>query len=203
MSPHISLWLQVTQLVSFSFAPHQPLTIRPSLRSWDMLMTALGGERETVGDAIFGALSNRLTAIQAWQISTWSAKKAGAKPMCFAPPGANTCPCGGWRYLYHPLNHIYNLQSFHLYLIWYDGAFMAPNCIKGVSLLILKKRVQLDPRRNTNMGPPFVFLGETATRVFFLLQRLPPASTGTTPERAHERPAASTKTRAGSLQGSS
>ncbi|CAK9064257.1 unnamed protein product [Durusdinium trenchii] len=33
-------------------------------KSWDMLMTALGGERETVGDAIFGALSNRLTAIQ-------------------------------------------------------------------------------------------------------------------------------------------
>eukprot|EP00913_Durusdinium_trenchii_P006546 g6149.t1 len=30
-------------------------------KSWDMFMVALGGERETVGDAIFGALTSRLS----------------------------------------------------------------------------------------------------------------------------------------------
>eukprot|EP00913_Durusdinium_trenchii_P022757 g21367.t1 len=33
-------------------------------KSWDMFMAALGGERETVGDAIFGALSDRLICIK-------------------------------------------------------------------------------------------------------------------------------------------
>ncbi|CAK9004974.1 unnamed protein product [Durusdinium trenchii] len=33
-------------------------------QSWEMFMKSLGGERETVGDAIFGALSHRLTCIK-------------------------------------------------------------------------------------------------------------------------------------------
>lgn len=33
-------------------------------KSWDMFMVALGGERETVGDAIFGALTSRLSVLQ-------------------------------------------------------------------------------------------------------------------------------------------
>ena len=39
-------------------------------KSWDMFMAALGGERETVGDAIFGALSDRLICIKAAGIDT-------------------------------------------------------------------------------------------------------------------------------------